>query len=70
MAKKSGQDLTAHCILVQSTFPTLSLVTFLLTRNYAWVTDVVTGANDAHPWVECSNRGVCDRLTGYFILLF
>merc|ERR1712146_839688 len=20
--------------------------------------------NDAHPWTECSNRGVCDRSTG------
>ncbi|CAN0435749.1 unnamed protein product [Ectocarpus fasciculatus] len=29
----------------------------------AWVGDVV-GANDAHPVVECSNKGTCDRSTG------
>lgn len=29
----------------------------------AWVGDVV-GANDAHPVVECSNKGTCDRATG------
>ena len=32
-------------------------------KGFAWVGDVV-GANDLHPWVECSNRGICDRFTG------
>jgi len=29
----------------------------------AWVGDVVD-ANDAHPVVECANKGTCDRKTG------
>jgi dolichyl-phosphate-mannose--protein O-mannosyl transferase len=24
--------------------------------------------NNAHPWMECSNRGECDRDTGYVIV--
>ena len=36
---------------------------FLLNRGDAWVGDV-QGANDAHPSVECSNKGICDRKTG------
>ena len=32
-------------------------------RDFAWVGTVVN-ANDLHPWVECSNKGVCDRTTG------
>merc|ERR1711964_444712 len=32
-------------------------------KNDAWVGDV-QGANDAHPSVECSNKGTCDRKTG------
>mmetsp|Transcript_12454 Transcript_12454/g.9050 ORF Transcript_12454/g.9050 Transcript_12454/m.9050 type:complete len:296 (-) Transcript_12454:63-950(-) len=32
-------------------------------KDYAWVGDVVN-ANDAHPWAECSNKGICDRSTG------
>jgi hypothetical protein len=34
-----------------------------LYRYTAWVGDVV-GANNAHPVVECSNKGICDRSTG------
>eukprot|EP01036_Dinobryon_divergens_P024957 gene24957-33456_t len=33
-------------------------------KDFAWVGSVV-GANDLHPWVECSNKGICDRSTGY-----
>lgn len=33
-------------------------------RDYAWVANVAVGANDMHPWVECSNKGVCNRETG------
>lgn len=32
-------------------------------RDKAWVGYVVN-ANDAHPTVECSNKGTCDRTTG------
>jgi len=32
-------------------------------RDFAWVGEVVN-ANDVHPWVECSNKGTCDRKTG------
>jgi hypothetical protein len=32
-------------------------------KDFAWVGDVVN-ANDLHPWVECSNKGLCDRKTG------
>ena len=32
-------------------------------KDFAWVGSVV-GANDLHPWVECSNKGICDRKTG------
>ena len=32
-------------------------------RDFAWVGEVV-GANDLHPWSECSNKGLCDRKTG------
>jgi len=32
-------------------------------KSLAWVGDV-QGANDAHPLVECSNKGICDRKTG------
>mmetsp|Transcript_1538 Transcript_1538/g.4366 ORF Transcript_1538/g.4366 Transcript_1538/m.4366 type:complete len:304 (+) Transcript_1538:14-925(+) len=32
-------------------------------KDFAWVGDVVN-ANDLHPWVECSNKGTCDRTTG------
>merc|ERR1711871_1938435 len=31
--------------------------------DFAWVGEVVN-ANDVHPWVECSNKGTCDRKTG------
>lgn len=33
-------------------------------KDFAWVGEVV-GANDLHPWVECSNKGICDRKTGF-----
>lgn len=32
-------------------------------KDFAWVGDVVN-ANDLHPWVECSNKGTCDRSSG------
>jgi hypothetical protein len=32
-------------------------------KNIGWIGDI-QGSNDAHPWVECSNRGLCDRRTG------
>lgn len=32
-------------------------------RSGAWVGEVMN-ANDAHPVVECSNKGTCDRSTG------
>lgn len=32
-------------------------------KDYAWVGSVV-GANDLHPWTECSNKGSCDRKSG------
>merc|ERR1719329_152400 len=28
-------------------------------KGAAWTTDVLERNNDAHPWVECSNRGTC-----------
>ena len=34
-----------------------------LPRGAAWVA-VATAANEAHPVVECSNKGVCNRRTG------
>ena len=33
-------------------------------RGYAWGTSSLVRNNNAHPWVECSNRGECDRDTG------
>jgi len=32
-------------------------------KDFAWVGAVV-GANNLHPWAECSNKGLCDRATG------
>ncbi len=32
-------------------------------KHKAWIGDVIN-ANDAHPVVECSNKGLCDRKTG------
>jgi len=32
-------------------------------KDFAWVGDVVN-SNDLHPWVECSNKGLCDRKSG------
>jgi len=33
-------------------------------RGNAWLSEVVLGSNNMHPWVECSNKGICDRETG------
>lgn len=33
-------------------------------KGSAWVSELVDGANAAHPEVECSNKGSCDRKTG------
>ncbi len=41
----------------------LSFLNFSNFRSKAWVGAVVN-ANDAHPVVECSNKGSCDRKTG------
>jgi len=32
-------------------------------KNFAWVGEVVN-QNNLHPWVECSNKGNCDRKSG------
>ena len=32
-------------------------------RDFAWVGDVMN-SNNLHPWVECSNKGSCDRKSG------
>ena len=32
--------------------------------GFAWGSSQLVNNNDAHPWSECSNRGVCDRSTG------
>ena len=36
---------------------------FVFNRGKAWVGSVVA-ANDAHPMVQCSNKGICDGKTG------
>ena len=33
-------------------------------KGTAWTTDVVEGENKAHPRMECSNKGVCNRVNG------
>jgi len=33
-------------------------------RGTAWFVENFVRNNDAHPWIECSNRGICDRDTG------
>jgi len=33
-------------------------------RDIAWIGYVVK-SNDVHPIVECSNKGICDRYTGF-----
>ncbi|KAL3776799.1 hypothetical protein ACHAW5_006218 [Stephanodiscus triporus] len=33
-------------------------------KGTAWTTEVVEGENKAHPRMECSNKGLCDRQTG------
>ena len=43
-------------------FSTLANINYY-DRSSAWVGEVVS-ANDAHPVVECSNKGICDRKTG------
>ncbi len=37
--------------------------TFHMDRSSSW-TGTVVKSNDIHPLSECSNRGICDRLTG------
>lgn len=32
-------------------------------KDFAWVGGIIN-ANNAHPWVECSNKGSCDRKAG------
>lgn len=32
-------------------------------RSIAWIGPLIK-ANDVHPQLECSNRGICDRSTG------
>jgi len=52
---------TGHSGEPEWTGPDCSLRT--CPKDYAWVGNVV-GANNVHPWAECSNKGVCDRKTG------
>lgn len=33
-------------------------------RGFAWTYHDVVGQNDPRPWVECSNRGYCNRENG------
>jgi len=33
-------------------------------KGNAWAGQLLVRNNNAHPWVECSNRGECDRDTG------
>jgi len=33
-------------------------------KDVAWVAETAVKANNVHPTVECSNKGVCDRKTG------
>ncbi len=33
-------------------------------RGTAWTAEVVDGEDSAHPRMECSNKGLCDRETG------
>ena len=52
--------------LCEFNFSLVYSFTCLLTRMFrseAWVGSVVS-ANDLHPVVECSNKGLCDRKTG------
>lgn len=67
MVKKNGQEQIVHYMFAQSMytkFNHLLTLFFKIKRNIAWVTNEVSGANNAHPWAECSNRGVCDRKRG------
>ena len=61
-------------IVLTSAFPFFDLCEFLydcfliyfkyfLLRGLAWVGSVVA-SNDAHPLVQCSNKGICDGKTG------
>jgi len=49
---------STHTLTVS--FPSLLLFSH---RSKAWVGEVVN-ANDAHPVVECANKGTCDRKSG------
>ena len=33
-------------------------------KGIAWAHEVLVSNNDVHPWIECSNRGSCNRDTG------
>jgi hypothetical protein len=33
-------------------------------KGHAWGHEAMVTNNDAHLWMECSNRGICDRDTG------
>jgi hypothetical protein len=77
LVKKLGLVLTVRRGHVRSEYMFLCILPLPLTFNFmfllsctticrgnAWVADYVVGANDASPWVECSNKGTCDRDTG------
>ncbi len=51
------------CCVYYSIINTNFIVIAYCYRSKAWVGEVVN-ANDAHPVVECSNKGICDRKKG------
>ncbi len=68
MVKIYGLVLIVHYVLVQSKFISRFLLSLpelcYCLRGFAWTSEVLVRNNNAHPWVECSNRGTCDRDTG------
>lgn len=63
--RKNGLVQIVHFTNALSTLIDFNFLTIDY-RNYAWVADVAVGANNVHPWAECSNRGICDRSNGYY----
>lgn len=49
------------CIFI---FSLIARIYLIIDRAIAWVGSVVK-ANDVHPIAECSNKGICDRTTGF-----
>jgi len=61
MRQLSSLDWSNYLIYYLIFFVDCSLKT--CPKDFAWVGDVVN-SNDLHPWVECSNKGLCDRKSG------